>query len=361
MKENLKKQEPTNFDLTCWYINARRVIELVGAHNVADDLKPINALSDIDDAMRQSMALSVLKNQITEWIQASNPPTLGQLICSGNFKPNTLFTHFTNYYCKGLSQVSEALHKNKPNIPMAEIYAKLDELGQKRKIHFRYHHEHLTSASAWCNLSGQKQLLVLGMATDIQKDRIEAIPWIIANPLPDLFRSCSIIGKHLQRRLEIHPDSIDNFSRVRDIPQPRSKKVLEQLRDIPENDVKQAFAEILSEQTVLKDWGGERSDLFTTHIKLNNERISTAIAFKGPAKFHPMTVADLGKNGDQIDRLFTEPADLLILQHCHEIMPPVRNMMRAYAQQMGNPRLCCIINGYDTWRILKAYGKCGIA
>ncbi len=72
-----------------------------------------------------------------------------------------------------------------------------------------------------------------------------------------------------------------------------------------------------------------------------------------------MTMADLGKNGDQINRLFAEPAELLVLQHCHEITPPVRGTMRAFAEQMGNPRLFCLINGYDTLRLLKAYGKCG--
>jgi hypothetical protein len=94
---------------------------------------------------------------------------------------------------------------------------------------------------------------------------------------------------------------------------------------------------------------------------LDGERISTAFAFKGPAKFHPMTNADLGKNGDQINRLFAEPARLLVLQHCHQITSPVRDTMRAFAQQMGNPRLFCLIDGYDTLRVLKAYGKCGLA
>jgi hypothetical protein len=94
---------------------------------------------------------------------------------------------------------------------------------------------------------------------------------------------------------------------------------------------------------------------------LDGKRISTAFLFKGPAKFHPMIPADLGKNGDQIGRLFSEPADLLILQHCHEVTPAVRKQMRAYAQQMGNPRRFCILDGYDTLRILKAYGKCGFS
>jgi hypothetical protein len=51
-------------------------------------------------------------------------------------------------------------------------------------------------------------------------------------------------------------------------------------------------------------------------LKLGAQRISPAFAFKGPARFHPMTLADLGKDGDQIDRLFSEPADILLLQHC---------------------------------------------
>lgn len=72
-----------------------------------------------------------------------------------------------------------------------------------------------------------------------------------------------------------------------------------------------------------------------------------------------MKMTHLGKNGDQIDRLFTEPADLFVLQHCHEITSPVRSAMRAYAQQIGRPRLYCVIDGYDTIRILEAYGKCG--
>jgi hypothetical protein len=34
--------------------------------------------------------------------------------------------------------------------------------------------------------------------------------------------------------------------------------------------------------------------------------------------------------------------------------------MRAYAQRMGNLRVFCLIDGYDTGRILGVYGKCKI-
>ncbi len=335
-------------------------MELVGAQNIAADLKDIDALGKNADALRQSMVLSIMKDHLTEWLRAANPPTLGQLLVTGNLRPNTMFTHYTNYYCKGLSHVSEALRKEHNSVPMAEAYAKLDEFRPGQKISFRFHHEHLTSNSAWAELSGQKRLLVLGAATRITDIVIEAIPWVIANPIPDLFRPHSVVGGHWNNRLEVHIDSIDNFSLVQNLVPSRKKKDLEYLRDIPEAEVKASLAEIIREPTVPKDWGGEKSDLFTSRVMIDGKRISVAFLLKGPAKFHPMTVADLGKNGNQIDRLFAEPADLLVLQHCHEITPPVRGMMRAYAQQIGHPRLFCLINGYDTFRLLQAYGKCGL-
>lgn len=342
-------------------MNVRRVIELVGADNVGPGIRRVAALGNINDGLKANVIISALKDRLTDWLHATSPPTLGQLLIKETLRPGILFTHYDRHFCKGLSKVGEALHKGRSRIPMAEAYAKLDSFRPGLKISFRFHHEHLTSNSSWSELSGQRRLLILGAATDIADERIEAIPWVMADPLIDLFEPHSVIGGHWHNRLEIHPDSIENFSRVRQVPPPRSKKELEQLRDIPEQDIKRAVAEIIGEQAVPKDWGGEKSDLFSDWVTIDGERLSTAFAFKGPAKFRPMTMADLGKNGDQINRLFDEPAELLVLQHCHEITTPVRDTMRAFAQQMGNPRLFCLINGYDTLRLLKAYGKCGFS
>jgi hypothetical protein len=352
---------PLDYDLTCWYLNVRRVMELVGVNSIIPDLKTIVAIGQIDDPLRKEALLAVLKNSLTQWLRQNNPPTLGQMLIQGSLRPNVLFTHYSNYFCKGSRQTSEALRKGKPTVPQIEAYSKLDEFRSGQRVTFHFHHEHLTSNSSWTELEGQRRLLILGAPTRITKQVIEAIPWVIADPLTNLFAKLSPVGSHWSTRLELFVDLIDNFNRARDIVRSPKKKDLDLLRAVPEVDIKNAFAEIIGEPTVPKDWGGERSDLFTTCVKLDGQRISTAFAFKGPAQFHPMTVADLGKKGDQIDRLFSEPADLLILQHCHEITPPVRGMMRAYAQQMGNPRLFCLIDGYDTIRILRAYGKCGLS
>jgi hypothetical protein len=89
---------------------------------------------------------------------------------------------------------------------------------------------------------------------------------------------------------------------------------------------------------VPNDWCGEQFDLWSTVISVEGQRLRAAIAFRGPSRFRPMTIASLGKNGDQIDRLAPTAADLMVVQRCHTITAPVVNMLRASARR-GSSRL----------------------
>lgn len=345
--------EPVDYDLTCWYLNRRRVLELVG-------LEAAYQTAGLSGRMALNAELVLLKNALVAWLNFNKPPTLGQLLIKGDLREHSLFTHYSNFFGKGLSAIGRALAKGKTDVPMAELYAKLDEINTGWRLTFRFHHEHLASNSAWSELSGQHQLFAFGLVTKISETEIEAIPWVVASPFPHLSKPATLIGRHWGNRLQVFVEGIESFQDVRTISQRPTRADLDTLRSIPEREIKQAFADIIGEPTVLKDWGGERSDLFTDRLLIDGERVSTALMFKGPAQFTPLTAAGLGKNGDQIDRLFSEPADLLILQHCHEITPAVRGQMRAYAQQIGKLKLFCLIDGYDTLRLLRAYEKCGL-
>jgi hypothetical protein len=94
---------------------------------------------------------------VTDWLRAANPPTLGQLFATGKLQPGKIFTHYSNYFCKGLSQFASALKGRNP-VRGAEIYSKLDGFKPGLMISFRFHHEHLTSNSSWSELSGQRRL-----------------------------------------------------------------------------------------------------------------------------------------------------------------------------------------------------------
>jgi len=150
-------------------------------------------------------------------------------------------------------------------------------------------------------------------------------------------------------------DDFKEFSKVETIKRVSMDKI-KPLKDIPEKKIKYIFAELLGESPK-KDWGGEQSDIFTSCVHLGNKRLTAAFLLKGPAHFGPMSLNKLGKNNDQILRLAKEPADVLFVQHCHEILPMVRETLRVFAVQPGNARRYCLIDGPDTLRILKAYDK----
>ena len=148
-------------------------------------------------------------------------------------------------------------------------------------------------------------------------------------------------------------EDIDEFSAVAAVEDPGDSSVM---RDVSEAAFKQVIVELLGDQAK-KDWGGEQSDHFSSHIHLKGRRTTAAFLLKGPAHFSEMKLNHLGKNNDQIARLAAEPAQLLVVQHCHDISSPVRATLRAFAVQPALPRRYCLIDGRDSLRILLAYDK----
>ena len=149
----------------------------------------------------------------------------------------------------------------------------------------------------------------------------------------------------------IHVEYFEEFSKVKETEMPEN---FDEMKDIKEKVFKAALGKILSESTP-KDWGGETSDFVTSHLHINGTRVRAAFLLKGPASFNPMKVKHLGTNGDQIIRLAREPADVLVVQHCHDITSAVVEMLKVFATQPSNPRHYCVIDGRESLRLLKAY------
>ena len=147
-------------------------------------------------------------------------------------------------------------------------------------------------------------------------------------------------------------EDFDEFKKVLDVPAPEDFSVM---RLVPEHAFKWALGRLLGDPAA-KDWGGETSDHFTSRLHLNGKRQTAAFLLKGPARFAPMGLNHLGKNNDQILRLAREPADILVVQHCHEILPAVRETLRTFAVRPHEARRYCLIDGRDSLRLLTAYG-----
>jgi hypothetical protein len=154
---------------------------------------------------------------------------------------------------------------------------------------------------------------------------------------------------------QVFVDDIDSFAKVRDIKVSGAIYL-----DIPEEIVKKSFMEIIGEGYSVKDWGGERSDLFTTHVRYRGRRVPAAFAFKGRGTRGMLTLRKLGKRGDQIIRLFEEPAEIFFLQYNGQIDTSIFKAMEAHAShksRLGRAIYYCTVDGRDTARILKAYDK----
>lgn len=334
-------------ELDPFYINQRRVLLLAADQERHEP--PVLARGG-SSRWQELADVARAARMLRRWLSAQVPTvrTLEELLAKNEVSRGHLFTTFRDFYCRDVQRGKAPLvHAKYEGVSAPDVTTQL---------HLRVHRDHVVSGSPASYLSGRvSDLFVVGIVDDIEGETIIANPLFIgrwmrgATPMQTWLSST-------ERELVI--DVFDSFERVRNERDPSTRE-LEILRGIPENDVKHAFARIIGEPDVPKDWGGERSDLFTSYLRLEERRTTAAFLFKGPARFHPMTLADLGKNGDQIDRLYTEPADVIFVQHCHRITPPVRTLLRAMCNQVGSSKRFCLVTGYDTLRVLRAYGECG--
>ena len=347
-------------DITALYLNQERISQLLNTAVLTQAASILKGFSGPSGVLSpEGIASSTIAKLIGEWLQDNNVPSLGELFTKDSLpRVGQRFTIYHDFYGNGLPKYASQSTKI-PKNAVAQIHNKL-RFNSKYRLRIFFHPDNLICHSAWNILGGRSRLFAFAYIEKFLNGEIHARPYVIGDLHSDSLAQSSKKWDP-QNYGEVHPSRIDQFSLLYNQPESeKSVPELSLLKSIPEQNIKLAFAEILHEGSVPKDWGGEKSDLFTSNVSLDGRRLPTAFLLKGPAKFSPMTMRHLGKNGDQIERLFNEPADLLILQHCHEVTNPVRATMRAYASRIHDLRYFTILDGYDTIRLMRAYGKCGL-
>jgi len=157
-------------------------------------------------------------------------------------------------------------------------------------------------------------------------------------------------------------EDIDSFQKVRDVnPAMVAGFLRNGLLDRTEDQVQLALEQILAVTFHRMDWGGETNDLYTANVMINGTRRATAFLLKGPGiQKKEMTIANCGKNGDQIVRLFTAPADLFVVQYVGPIADMVVRDTQGKVSELrskGREVHFLIMEGQDTARLVYAYGK----
>ncbi|MGH2359918.1 MAG: hypothetical protein ACRDGM_05180 [bacterium] len=149
-------------------------------------------------------------------------------------------------------------------------------------------------------------------------------------------------------------DDIDSFYRVRKL-----RVEPGDYTPIPEAQFKAGVAMILGEGGRFRDWGGERNDLYTNKLRISGRRYPAAFAFKGPGTRGILTPGRMGKNGDQIQRLFKTVAGVFLVQYWGQVAESVAEQMEEFAKAKSAVEATIvffgIIDGDDSNRLLKAY------
>jgi hypothetical protein len=152
---------------------------------------------------------------------------------------------------------------------------------------------------------------------------------------------------------QISVDDIESFAKV--------KRSRDQFNPAPisESTFKRGIMSIIGEEGRFQDWGGETNDLLTTRLRLGGTRLAAAIAFKGKGTTGKLTPKKMGKNADQIQRLFTSPASVFLVQYWNQIDQSVLEQLEQFAVAKsaltGKKVYYGVIDGKDTSRLINSY------
>ncbi len=175
---------------------------------------------------------------------------------------------------------------------------------------------------------------------------------------PKRARSATVSLKVWGKPFDVRPltvDDISSFTKVGRVKPPENRLALS------EKAFKEGVKKVIGERGRFVDMPGERFDVFSTHVRIGNKRIATAFAFKGPGKRGILKPLDMGRNGDQIQRLFGSRADLFMVQYWGQVDESVYQLMETFAVarsvHTGKRVYYGVIDGADSDRLVLAYPK----
>lgn len=318
------------------FVNHRRIETIIGESGVNVIDGKTARLPDMADYQRQVRIDQIYTRVLLEYCKIHEIPTLEQCLRDG----------VTKLFCSTLS-VNPCVDIYDVSRAVSEWKSTLD---LEFAVEFHYTTSRVRSDTLRSRLHGGSSISMVAILHSVSGSRlifdplVMGFPWVETDD-PKWKDYVPWVGPS---GYEVFIEDFDEFSEVSKNPLPADHLAMKM---VPEVGLKRVLASHLGDP-IQNDWGGETSDHFSTHLHLKGRRVTGAFLLKGPSHYRPMTIADLGKNGDQVLRLSQEPASVLIVQHCHDITPPVRSMLKAVAVQPSNPRRYCCVDGRETLRIL---------
>lgn len=332
----------TSRRLVTYYLSRDRVLGLLQVDHLPAHV--LAALQGQDVLMASAILSNAVGQYIVDAIASGNIKTLPQLTFENRLQAGVPFIYDGHVYGKGFAE------RNKT--PMLSLNEKLDEPLAGKQLVVEFSKGNLVNDTASTRMKGSTRLFIFGYIADVDTTTIRAVPYAIG----DLVERKGGFPMPFMQGLELRPEDVDQFAGLDSRWMPSASE-FSAIRGVPEQLVKELLCRLLGEHTVPNDWGGEESDVLSANLSVNGRRLTAAFLLKGPSRFHPMKPTDLGRNGDQLYRLFNIPADVFVIQHCHSIGAAVRKQALAFALQRSFTAPCRVlfVDGTTTARLLRAH------
>lgn len=329
--------------LTAFYLSRDRVLGLLNSQRLPAQI--VAALQGQDVHMSTAILSNVVGSYLLQAIAEGSVETLPQLAFEGGLKEGVPFIYNGHVIGKGFGAANKT--------PVLSLTEKLDGPLTGKKLVFEFSKNGLVNATAYTRMSGSTRLFAFGYIAGIDDVTIRAVPYVVG----DLVASSHAMPSPFLPTLEVRPEEIEQFVGMDQAWFPPEAE-FKRMTMVPELAVKELICHLLGEHSVPSDWGGEESDVLSANLVVAGRRNTGAFLLKGPARFHPMKPTDLGKNGDQLYRLFNIPAQIYVVQHCHAIGAAVRKQAEAFALARSFVVPCQIVfmDGLTTARLLRAHG-----
>ncbi len=279
---------------------------------------------------------------LEDWLVAHDVPPLRRALLEGSCRPGDLVTAELWHWSEVARERARA-HAGEHVRSTFDAHLH-DGDAEPVDVHGSFDPAKLTCSTANVELAGTREQWIFGQVATVCAHAVELRPLAIATLL--LAPPPRQWAPDWQR---VHPRHVDQWAHV-DWDMDVSGEQLARLRTVPERQVKEILAASIREPVVPADWGGESNDLYTSRLLVDGRQHSAAFLLKGPARFSPMTIAHLGKNGDQLTRLATSPAEVLVLQHCHHIRPEVVSYLQDVCSNFRHVRRYLVLDGPDAMK-----------
>lgn len=334
---------PNAARLVAFYLSRDRALGLLSPQHL-----PMHAMAVLqghDIAMSAAILSNAVGSYLLQTIATGKIKTLPQLAFEGELMAGTPFIYNGHFTGKGFGAANKTT--------ALSLTEKLDEPLAGKKLLIEFSKSGLVNDTAYIRMSGSTRLFAFGYISEIDDTTVRAVPYILG----DLVADNHMIASPFASTLELRPEEIKQFDGMDETWFP-SKAEFQRMTMVPELVIKGLICRLLGEYSVPSDWGGEECDVLSANLVVDGHRHTGAFLLKGPARFHPMKPTDLGKNGDQLYRLFNIPAQIYVVQHCHNIGAAVRKQAEAFALARSFIAPCKIvfIDGLTTARLLRAHG-----